>query len=104
MMHPFIKHLLTIPNARGLFLLALWEISGKGWIERSRIIDSIDISEANRKQHKKVALDLVKLDFIETKLEPNRHNQGTTMIKITNKGIAWLQEGYKLTKEKQLCK
>jgi hypothetical protein len=100
MIHPLLKHLLTIPKGRGLFLLALWELGGKGWVERSKVVKAALFSECNREHHKRIVLDLVKLGFIESEIQPNGINQGAAMVRITDSGVAWLQEGYKLTKDK----
>jgi hypothetical protein len=103
MIHPLVKHIRSLPNGWGIFLLALWEIAGKGWIDRATIAKAATNEIRNNSRHRMIATYLEREGLIENAFIPNGVNGGTCHVKITDKGVAWLQEGYKLTKEKQLC-
>jgi hypothetical protein len=102
MIHPLVKHIRSLSNGRGLFLLALWEIAGRGWIDRITIVHAATDSARNNSRHRMIASDLEKAGFIETAFVPNGVNKGTCQIRITKKGQEWLQEGYELTKGTKL--
>jgi len=98
MIYPLLKHLHILPRSRGLFLLALWEISGNQWIERSKIVSATTSAIRDNTRDKAIVDDLENAGLVESKMAYNGKNKGTCMVRVTKNGQNWLREGYELTK------
>ena len=88
----------NVGDRNGLVILTVYELAGRGWIERRNVLD-ICFQTNSTKVAKPVMDGLEKGGLIEAKLAENGVNGGSVLMRLTAAGVATIREAFRATKE-----